>query len=193
MSKLKNAVKNNEGTTLRMGNKNFNKQELPHESFLTTRQITKLRIKIGNNMSADIKLIKAQLKKPAQSGIFLGRLLGRFLPKLIKPAISIGKKNISSLGISASRITTLKFGNNELNDLMKISKVLEDHNISLKGIIKTAQNEVKYQRSGFLSMLMGTLGASLLGDILSRGLLGKGIVRAGEGTVRAGEGIKKKS
>ena len=76
---------------------------------------------------------------------------------------------------------------------MKISKVLEDHNISLKGIIKTAQNEVKSQRSGFLNMLMGTLGASLLGDILSRGLLGKGIVRAGEGTVRAGEGIKKKS
>ena len=179
-----------------MGNKNFNKQELPNELFLTTRQITKLRNKIGNNMSADIKLSKAKLKKPAQSGGILGRLLGRFLPKLIKPAISTGKNLLAPLGLSAmsaadagiqksifsgSGITTLKFGNNELTDLMKIIKILEDHNILLKGITKTAQNEVKSQRGGFLSMLMGTLGASLLGDILSRGLLGKGIVTAGEG------------
>ena len=179
-----------------MGNKNFNKQELPHELFLTTRQITKLRNKIGNNMSADIKLSKAQLKKPAQSGGIIIRLLGRILPKLTKPVFSTGKNLLAPLGLSAmsaadagiqksifsgSGITTLKFGNNELNDLMKIIKILEDHNILLKGITKTAQNEVKSQRGGFLSMLMGTLGASLLGDILSRGLLGKGIVRAGEG------------
>ena len=60
LSKLKSAVKNNEGTTLRMSNKNFNKLDLPHELFLTTR-ITKLKNKNGNNMSTDIKLSKAQI------------------------------------------------------------------------------------------------------------------------------------
>ena len=63
LSKLKTAVKNNEGTTLRINNKNFNKQELCHELFLTTRQATKIRNAISNNMSADIKLSKSQVKK----------------------------------------------------------------------------------------------------------------------------------
>ena len=68
LSKLKNAVrelnsKNNNGTTLRIGNKNIKKDQLLHELFLTQRQITELRDKIENNMSADIKLSKAQIKK----------------------------------------------------------------------------------------------------------------------------------
>ena len=63
LSKLKTAVKNDEGTTLRISNKNFNKEELPHELFLTQQQITKLRKKIESNISADIKLSKAQIKK----------------------------------------------------------------------------------------------------------------------------------
>ena len=63
LSKLKNAVKNNEGTTLRIGAKHFNKQELPHELFLTQRQIIKLRSNTENNMQTDIKLSKAQIKK----------------------------------------------------------------------------------------------------------------------------------
>ena len=102
LSKLKTAVKNNEATTLRISNKNFSKEELPHDFFLTQAQVTKLRNKIENNMSADIKLSKAQIKKMAQSGGFLGRLLGRLLPKLIKPAISVGKKYISSFRIKCS-------------------------------------------------------------------------------------------
>ena len=52
------------------------------------------------------------------------------------------------------------------------------------------QHEAKEQRGGFLSMLLGTLGASLLGDVLSKGLSGKGVIRAGEGTIRAGYGSK---
>ena len=63
LSKLNAAVKNNEETTLRLGNKNFNKEQLPHELFLTTTQLTKLRNKIENNMPADIKLSKAQIIK----------------------------------------------------------------------------------------------------------------------------------
>ena len=75
---------------------------------------------------------------------------------------------------------------------MKIIKALENYGILLKGISKTIKNETKEQRGGFLSMLLGTLGASLLSNLLTGG---KGIMRAGNGIVRAGEGsgIKKKS
>ena len=62
LNKLKKAVKSNEGTTLRLGIKNFNKDELPHELLLTTKQNTKLRNAINNNLANDIKLSKAQIK-----------------------------------------------------------------------------------------------------------------------------------
>ena len=75
LSKLTKAVKSNEGATLRLGIKNFNKDELPHELLLTTRQNTKLRNAINNNFATDIKLSKAQIKKLIQSGGFLGKLL----------------------------------------------------------------------------------------------------------------------
>ena len=75
-----------------------------------------------------------------------------------------------------------------MNDIMKIIEVLENSGILLKGVTKTIANETKEQRGGFLSMLLETLGASLLDNLLSGG---KGIVRAGEGIVRAGEGFKK--
>ena len=78
-----------------------------------------------------------------------------------------------------------------MNDIMKIVQALEDSNILLKGVTKTIKNETKSQSGGFLSMLLGTLGASFLGDLLKI-LSGKGTVRAGKGTIRAGEGIKKK-
>ena len=77
-----------------------------------------------------------------------------------------------------------------MNNLMKIVEALEDFNILLKGVNKTIENETKEQKGGFLSMLLGTLGATLLGNLLS----GKGIVRAGSGNnkgkgiVRAGSG-----
>ena len=64
-----------------------------------------------------------------------------------------------------------------MNDIMKIVQVLEDSNILLKGVTKTIKNETKEQKWGFLSMLLGTLGASLLGHLV----IGKGIVRAGTG------------
>ena len=80
---------------------------------------------------------------------------------------------------------------------MKIIEALENSGILLKGVSKTIENETKEQRGGFLSMLLGTLGASLLGNLLA----GKGMMRAGdgsiasrakgEGIVRAGEGSKK--
>ena len=73
-----------------------------------------------------------------------------------------------------------------MQDIIKIIKELENSDILLKGVSETIENEIKEQ-SGFLSMLLGTLGASLLGNLLT----GKGIMRAGDGMVRAGEGSKK--
>ena len=73
----------------------------------------------------------------------------------------------------------IKFINEQeyMNDIIKIIEALENSGILLKGVAKTIENETKEQRGGFLSMLLGTLGASLLGNLLS----GKGIVQAGEG------------
>ena len=71
-----------------------------------------------------------------------------------------------------------------MNDIMKIIQSLEDSNILLKGVTKTVNNETKEQKGGVLSMLLGTLGASLLGTILA----GKGIVRVGPGN-KKGKGI----
>ena len=67
-------------------------------------------------------------------------------------------------------------------------KSLEDSGILLNEITETVNNEVKEQKGGFLSMLLGTLGASLLGDLLTKNLSGRDVIRAGEGTIRAGKG-----
>ena len=81
--------------------------------------------------------------------------------------------------------------NDKIEDVVKIVKSLEDSDLLLKGVTETVQNEVKEQKGGFLSMLLGTLGASLLGNLLTgkgvyRAGKGKGINSAGEGIVRAG-------
>ena len=74
-----------------------------------------------------------------------------------------------------------------MEDIIKVVKSLEDSNLLLKGVTETVQNKVNEQKGGFLSILTGALGASLLGNILS----GRRINRAGEGIVRAGYGNKK--
>ena len=80
-----------------------------------------------------------------------------------------------------------------MDDILKIVKSLEDSGALLKGVTETIQNEAKEQRGGFLSMLLGTLGASLLGDLLTKNLSGKGVIGVGEGPIRAGEGSKRSS
>ena len=84
--------------------------------------------------------------------------------------------------IYGSGTTTLVISNEEMNGIRKIVQALEDSNILLKGVTKTVKYEIKEQKGGFLSMLLGTLGASLLGDPLTKNL---------SGTVRAWEGIEK--
>ena len=203
LNKVKSAVKDKQGTTLRINSKIHSANNLPHELLLTTRQTLKLRNAIENNMSTDIKLSEAQISKIIQSGEFLGSLLNKIAGPLIKVAVPHAKNILAPLGITAaasaidgaiekkihrSGTKTLIISNKEMNDITKIVQALEDSNILLKVVTKTIKNETKEQKVGFLSMLLGTLGVSLMGSLLS----GKGTVRAGEGFLRAGEGIKKK-
>ena len=199
LKKLKTAVKNKTGTTLRMNLKMLDGNDVPYELLLTTRQKTKLRNALSNNISTDLKLSKAQILKIIQSGGFLGLLLSKLAGPLMKIAIPLAKNVLAPSGITAatsaidagiqkkinsSGTTTLIISNEEMNDIMKIVQALEDFNILLKGVTKTIKNETKGQKGGFLSMLLGTLGASLLGNLLT----GKGIVRAGSGN-KKGKGI----
>ena len=184
--------------SLKMSNGN----DLPHELLLTTRRKTKLRNACNNNMSTDLKLSRAQISKTIQSGGFLGSLLSKLARPLMKVAIPLAKNVLALLRITAaasaidagiqkkihgSGTTTLIISNEEMNYRMKIVQGLEDSNILLKEV---TNNEPKEQKGGFLSMWLGTLGPSLLGNLLT----GKGIVRADSGNekkkgiVRAGSG-----
>ena len=181
MNKLKKAVKSNEGATLRLGIKNFNKNEQPHELLLTTRQNTKLRNAINNNLTTDIKLSKAQIKKIIQSGGFLGKLLSKLAGPLMKVALPLAKNVLAPLGFTAAMSAIdgsiqkkihgsgvkLIIEQEDINDIMKTIKALENSGILLKGVSKPVKNETKEQRGEFLSMLLGTLGASLLGNLLT--------------------------
>ena len=103
LNKLKKAVKSNEGVTLRLGIRNFNKDEHWHELLLTTRQNTKLRNAYNNNNSAtDIKLSKTQIKKILQSGGFFGKLLSKLAGPLMKRALPLAKNVIAPLGLTAA-------------------------------------------------------------------------------------------
>ena len=188
-----------EGATLRLGVENFNKNERPHELLLTTRQNTKLRNAINNNLATDIKISKAQIKKIIQSGGFLGKLLSQLAGPLMKVAMPLAKNVLAPLGLTAAMSAIdggiqkkihgsgvkLIIEQKGMKDIMKIIKALETFGILLKGVSKAIIDETKEQGGGFLSILLGTLGASLLGNLLTGG---KGIMRAGDGIVRAGRG-----
>ena len=202
LNKLKKAVKSNERASLRLGIKNFDKDELPHELLLTIRQNTKLRNAINDNLATDIKLSKAQIKKLILSGKFLGKLLSKLAGPLMKVPMPLAKNVLAPLGLTAAMSAIdgsiqkkihgsgvkLIIEQEDMNDIMKIIKALENSGILLKGVTKTIENETKEQRGGFLGMLLGTLGASLLGNLLASG---KSIMRAGDGIVCAGERSKK--
>ena len=102
LKKLKNAVKNKTGTTLRINLKMFSGNNLPYELLLTTKQKTKLRNALNNNMSTDIRLSKAQISKIIQSGGFLGSLLSKLASTLMKVAVPLAKKHFSSIRNNSS-------------------------------------------------------------------------------------------
>ena len=150
-----------------------------------------------------------------QSGGFLDRLLGSLsktgLPLIKNKIKPLAKSVLIPLGLTAAASaadagihkkilesgqnrnnppsTALLISNNDMEDLIKIVKSLEDSGLLLKGVTETVQNEVKEQKGGFFSMLLGTLGASLLGIILAV----NGINTAGEGFIRAGHAFSIKN
>ena len=81
-----------------------------------------------------------------------------------------------------SGVTTLIISNEEMNDIMKIIKYLEESGLLIRGVSETIKNQAKKQKRGFLRMLLLTLSASLVGNLLA----GKGTTTAGEATIRAG-------
>ena len=181
----------------------------PHKLFLTNRQVAHIRKAFANHTSTNIKFSKAQLTKMKKGGFlrFLAPLLKSGLP-LIKSVIkALGMLGLTAaasatdaaikkkiLGYNINNInnhTTLIISNDDMEDLFKIVKSLEDSGILLDGITETVKNEVKEQKGGFVSMLLGTLGASLLSDLLTKDLSGRCVTREGEGTIRVGYGSKK--
>ena len=102
LKKLKIAVKNKTGTTLRMSLIMFVGNDLPHELLLTTRERTKLRNAFNYNTSADIKLSKVQISKIIQFGEFLRSLLNKLAGPLMKVAVPLAKHILAPLGITAA-------------------------------------------------------------------------------------------
>ena len=102
LNNLKSVVKNQTGKPLKMNAKMFIANNLPYELVLITRQITKLRNAIENNMATDIKLSKAHISKMTQSGGFLSSLLSKIAVPLLKVAVPLAKNILALLGITAA-------------------------------------------------------------------------------------------
>ena len=161
LNKLKSSIKNETDVVLRISSNmvsNSNDNTIfPHELLLANRQVANIRKAFANHSSIDIKLSKTQLSKMIQSGGFLGNLLGKLAP--------LAKNVLAPLGISAamsaidgsikkkmlgSGTTTLIISNDEMDDILKIVKSLENSNVLLKGVSETIQHETKEQRGDFL-------------------------------------------
>ena len=172
------------------------KINFPYELLSTNRQIANLRKAFSNYLSTDIKLSKTQISNMIQSGGFLGRLLGPLLKTglpLMKSVIKpLPKSVLIQLGLTTATSavdagihkkilgsgnhpsdsalhnnTVLIISNDEMKDIIRIAKSLGDSGLLYKGVSETIQNEAKEQRRGFVSVLLGTLGANLLGNILA--------------------------
>ena len=108
------------------------------------------------------------------------------IPLGLTAAASAADAGIHKKILGSGNNITLIISNDEINDIIKIVKSLEDSGVLLKGVTETVHNKVKEQKGGFLSILLGTLGASLLGNLLTgweiyRAGKGKGVLRAGYG------------
>ena len=143
--------------------------QLVYKNFYSSKITWSIRL-LGSLLKTGLPIIKNVIKPLAERV---------FIPLELTAAASGADAGIHKK-ILGSGITTLIISNEKVNDIMKIVQALEDCNILLKGVTKTIKNETKEQKGGFLSMLLGTLGASLLGHILT----GKGIVRAGSGNTK---------
>ena len=147
-----------------VGNSNDN-SNFPYKLLLTDRQVANIRKAFSNNLSRDVKFSKTQLLKMSQSGGFLGNLLSILAGPLMKVAMPLAKNVLAPLGSTAamsaidgsikkkmlgSGTTTLIISNDEMNDIIKIVKSLENFGVLLKGVSETIQHEAKEQRGGLL-------------------------------------------
>ena len=203
LNKLKSEAKNKTWTILRLNKKNFEDEELSHELFLTTRQTTKIRNAFANNMSTDIKLSKAQISKIIQSGGSFGSWLGNLgkkaltniaiplardnLPGLVSNltsnAINKFERKISGKGaVRAGKGFTLFISNEDMNDIIKIIKSLEDSGVLIDGVTEKVKQEIKKQEGWFLGAFLAPLAALLVKPVISsvvEGISGRGVRRAG--------------
>ena len=203
LNKLKSEIKNETDVILRLSSNMIGHSDdetnFPHKLLLTNRQIANLRKAFANHTSTDIKLSKAQLTAMQKDEFIrcLAPLLKSVLPLLksmTKPLGMLGLTVAASATdavinkkIFGSGTTTLIISNDQINDTLKIVKSLQDSGILLlKGASEKIKDKVKAQKGGFLSMLLGTLGPSLLGNMLA----GRGVIRTEEGTIRGGYGSK---
>ena len=197
LNRFKSTIKNETEVVLRLSSNMTGDSEtnFPNQLLLTNRQVSNIRKAFANNPSIDIKLSKTQLSNMIQPGGFLGRLLGPLLktglPLMKNVLTPLAKSVLIRLGLTGAASAadagihkkilgsghnaTLIISNDEIEDIIIIVQSLEDSGLLLKGVTETVQNKVKERKGGFLSMLLGTLGASLLGNLLT----GWGIYRAG--------------
>ena len=199
---MKSTIKNRTKVTLNLSSNviwdSKDENNFQHRLLLTNTQVSKLQKAFANNYLANIKLSKTQLHKIVQSGGFLGRPLGPLLKtgllligNVHKP---LAKSVLIPLGLTAaasatdtaihkrmfgSGFTTLIISNDEMNDIMKIVKSLEESGLLIKGMSELIQHEAKEQKGGFLGMLLATLGASLLRNLLT-----------GEGGIATSQGLE---
>ena len=169
LNKLKSSIKYETDVVLRIssnmvGDSNDN-TNFPHELLLTNRQVANIRKAFANLSSIDIKLSKTQLSKMIQSGGFLGNLLGKLAGPLMKVAMPLAKNVLAPLGISAamsaidgsikrkmlgSGVTTLIISNDEMNDILKIVKSLENSGLLIKELVKQFNMKLKNKEEDFL-------------------------------------------
>ena len=130
-----------------MSLKKFDKNSLPHELLLTTRQRIKLRNVFNNNMLTGTKLSKAQISKIIQSGEFLSKTAVPLTKNILVPLGTTAAASAIDSGIQnkihGSGVTTLIISNEAMKDIMKIIQALEESNILFKGVTKTIKNEIK--------------------------------------------------
>ena len=220
LAKLKSRTKNGTEITLKLSS------NVVHNLLSTNTQFPKLHKAFASDFWANIKLSKTQLHKIGQSRGFPGRSLESLLKtgllligNVLKP---FAEQVLIPLGLTAAvaatdaaihkkifgfGTTTLIISNEEMNEILKTVKSLEEFKLLIKAVSEKIKNEAKEQKGGFLTMLLGTLVASLLGNVLtfkeaiatSQGrkwsetlatrvnMPGGGAIAAGEGTVRAGQ------
>ena len=165
-----------------------------YKLLLANTQVSMLRKAFANNSSVNLKLSKTQFHKIRRSR----PLLKTGLPLIRNVLKPLAKSVLTPLGLAAasatdaiihkkifgSGVTTLIISNEEMNGIIKIVKSLEESGLLIKDIAETIKSEAKGQKGGFLGMLLGTSGASLLVNFLA----GQDTIRASEGRIRAPKG-----